>query len=221
MNNIEAIIFDMDGTLVNSEPIYRKTDKLFAESHNISLEEHPLPDFTGFSHSYYMDFFKQKFHLSEKKEVLAEQYQEIFISLIPEIRAFEQTVDLLKEAHLRNIPCGLASGSARNIINKVLKATHLNLYFSSIYSSDEVENGKPHPDIFFFVAEKLNKQPFKCLVIEDSIPGIQAGKKAGMKVVAVRTDKHPHYNETEYQKADIFYKDIRDFNPLEIIHQFF
>ncbi|MEC9331203.1 MAG: HAD family phosphatase [Verrucomicrobiota bacterium] len=185
-DQIKAIIFDMDGVIVDSEPLHKESflqvwEELgYGNNHGINFS-----DFYGTSDrtvwKAFIDKHKPKMHIDElillrKKRLikLLRDKKPIFDGVLPLIQ------------HLASYcPIGLASGSVHHIIDEILKMDELRQYFRCIVSSEDVSLPKPSPEIFLLASKKLNVDPKYCCVIEDTINGVKAGKAAGMNVVAI------------------------------------
>jgi len=185
-DQIKAIIFDMDGVIVDSEPLHKESflqvwEELgYGNNHGINFS-----DFYGTSDrtvwKAFIDKHKPKMHIDElillrKKRLikLLRDKKPIFDGVLPLIQ------------HLASYcPIGLASGSVHHIIDEILKMDELRQYFRCIVSSEDVSLPKPSPEIFLLASKKLNVEPKYCCVIEDTINGVKAGKAAGMNVVAI------------------------------------
>ena len=105
------------------------------------------------------------------------------------------------------IMLGIATSNSRELVENIADVHNLRDYFTCIMTGCDVAHGKPAPDIYLAVAEKLNVKPEKCLVFEDIIPGIQAGKSAGMKVCAVEDAYSLHAKESKQSLADFYIED--------------
>ena len=184
-----AVILDMDGVLVDSEPLYLKalnrvlvdmgaeplTDDenrgligtTVAHTWEAIMEMRSLPRPTG----YYLDRYTQQVsRIIESDMVVAPGVERI-----------------IEEVHTRGMPLGLASSSLRKWVDLKLKVTGLARAFDVVFAGDEIERGKPAPDIYLEVARRLDVIPGECLAIEDSPSGVEAAVTAGMYTVAVRT----------------------------------
>ena len=185
-DQIKAIIFDMDGVIVDSEPLHKESflkvwEELgYGNNHGINFSEfYGTSDRTVWKA--FIDKHKPKMHIDElillrKKRLikLLRDKKPIFDGVLPLIQ------------HLASYcPIGLASGSVHHIIDEVLKMDELRQYFRCIVSSEDVSLPKPSPEIFLLASKKLNVEPKYCCVIEDTINGVKAGKAAGMNVVAI------------------------------------
>ena len=185
-DHIKAIIFDMDGVIVDSEPLHKESflqiwkELGYENNHGIHF-----PDFYGTSDrtvwKAFIDKHKPKMHIDE---LILLRKQRLIKLLRDKKPIFDGVLPLIQ--HLASYcPIGLATGSVHHIIDEILKMDELRQYFRCIISSEDVSLPKPSPDIFLLASKKLNVEPKYCCVIEDTINGVKAGKAAGMNVVAI------------------------------------
>ncbi|MEV0172063.1 HAD family phosphatase [Streptomyces sp. NPDC050803] len=182
-----AVIFDLDGTLVDSEPNYYEAGRQL-------LAEHGVPDFTWAEHERYVGIstletvtaWKARYGLPASVEELLAAKNRRYLELAraatrayPEMRKF---VELLATG---NVPMAVASGSSREAIAAVLAGTGLDAQLRTVVSADEVEHGKPAPDVFLEAARRLGAAPADCVVLEDAAPGAAAAHAAGMRCIAI------------------------------------
>ena len=187
----QAVIFDMDGVIVDSEPLHERAfldvvrDIGYAK--NFALH---FPDYIGRSdQDMWTDFIAIHKPPQSFDELLVRK-RERMIELIRSEQPLFKEVPALVEKVAAAYAVGLASGSERQVVEEVLKLNNLRRLFTTVVTSSEVENGKPEPDIFLRTAELLKVPPQACCVIEDSKPGILAGLAAGMQVIAI-ANTHP------------------------------
>ncbi len=230
---IQAVIFDLDGTLADSEPIYRQSERWLAESLGVDFQPESPDRFIGLSTAEYMQWFRREYRLELSVQQLCDLQTRVFLEQgIHHVQPFLPTVDFLKSLHSKQIPLGLASGSEKEIIRALLGQLDLESYFKVALSSSEVGSGKskPAPDVFLECARQLAMAPQHCLVLEDSVPGMLAARSAGMRVLTIDSqpptdpDSPGFAQETErlraLQKADLFFPDMRDFDPAHILQHF-
>jgi HAD superfamily hydrolase (TIGR01509 family) len=182
-----SVIFDLDGTLVDSEPNYYEAGRQ-------TLAEHGVPDFTWTDHERYVGISTQETVSRWKSlyglrasvpELLADKnrrYLELARSATrayPEMRKF---VELLAG---EGVPMAVASGSSPEAIDAILAGTGLDAYLRTAVSADEVAHGKPAPDVFLEAARRLGADPADCVVLEDAAPGAAAAHAAGMRCIAI------------------------------------
>tara|TARA_B100001094_G_scaffold332273_1_gene403652 strand:- start:2264 stop:2920 length:657 start_codon:yes stop_codon:yes gene_type:complete len=185
-DHIKAIIFDMDGVIVDSEPLHKESflqiwkELGYGNNHGIHF-----PDFYGTSDrtvwKAFIDKHQPKMHIDE---LISLRKQRLIKLLRDKKPIFDGVLPLIQ--HLASYcPIGLATGSVHHIIDEILKMDELRQYFRCIVSSEDVSLPKPSPEIFLLASKKLNVEPKYCCVIEDTINGVKAGKAAGMYVVAI------------------------------------
>ncbi|MEW2564194.1 HAD family hydrolase [Streptomyces griseorubiginosus] len=182
-----SVIFDLDGTLVDSEPNYYEAGRQL-------LAEHGVPEFSRADHERYVGIstretvarWKSLYGLrASVAELLADKnrrYLELARAatrVYPEMRRF---VELLAA---EGVPMAVASGSSREAIEAILAGTGLDAYLRTVVSADEVAHGKPAPDVFLEAARRLGAAPADCVVLEDAAPGAAAAHAAGMRCVAI------------------------------------
>lgn len=186
MKPFSAVIFDMDGVIVDSEPRHEQAfleifDRLgYGQTHGIHI-----PDYIGRSDkAVWLDFIAahQPAHSYEDLTAMKQnRFLEILRAEQPIFDGLPELVDKLAAKY----PLAVASGSLHPVIDEVLVIKNLRSYFSAVVSSQDVAKGKPAPDIFLRAAELIKKKPEECVVIEDSLAGVEAGRAAGMQVIAI------------------------------------
>lgn len=212
LENKKAVIFDLDGTLVDSMWIWPQVDLQYMKKYNLTEPKDFQKAIEGMSYTETAQYFLNTFpSLSctldevrrEWMEMTMENYQ-TKVPLKPGAKEF------LSSLHSRGILMGIATSNARELVDAVLKALEISDYFTSVRTSCEVSAGKPAPDVYLKVAEDLQVEPYECLVFEDVPKGIKAGKNAGMEVCAVE-DAYSRPDEAEIrQTADYFIRDYYD-----------
>ena len=191
MRQVQAIIFDMDGVIVDSE---ERHERAFLEvvreigfSDKLELR---FADYIGRSDQVmWVDFIARHKPVQPLAELLARKRQRMVEIIDREQPVFDGLPELIEKLAAR-YTLGLASGSERPVVEAVLGIKRLGRFFSAVVSDSEVKRGKPAPDIFLRAAELLNVAPRDCCVIEDSKHGVAAGLAAGMKVIAI-TNTYP------------------------------
>jgi len=185
-----AIIFDMDGVIVDSEPLherafYQVVQELgYGDNHGIDFR-----DYVGRSDFELWRDFVAKNDPEEPLEQLLEMKRQRVIKVLLEKEPFFPGLLNLVEKLAGKFPLALASGSERAVVQTVLSLQNLGRFFQVVVTAADVEHGKPAPDIFLHAAKLLQVEPGQCWVIEDSKPGVMAGRAAGMRVIAV-TNTH-------------------------------
>lgn len=186
MSTFDAIIFDMDGVIVDSEPRHERAFReVFAEMGYGRTHGIDFPAYYGRSdRALWLDFIARH-RPTQPIEELIDRKQRAFLRIISEERPlFEDAPRLVKRLSLR-YKLALASGSLHAVIDAVLAMGDLRRFFPVVASSQDVPRGKPAPDIFLRAAEALGVAPATCCVIEDSAAGVEAARAAGMVSIAI------------------------------------
>jgi len=186
MSRFDAVIFDMDGVIVDSEPIHEMSflelwqEMGYGDNHGIHF-----PDFYGRSDRVLWETFIEKHHPPQPIEELLGLREERLVQLLRDKQPIFNGVPELVQRLANRFPLAVGSGSAHRIIDEVLAMRDLRRYFCCTASSEDVANSKPEPDVFLLAAERLNVKPASCCVIEDTVAGVIAGKAAGMTVMGI------------------------------------
>ena len=211
LKQFDAIIFDMDGVLVNSEPLWEESDiRIFQKEFGVgAYTKEYRTQFLGMSMEEEMKIIVADFKIAQNRipRIIEARRNSLMGLYQDRLELFLGTRKLLQYFHGKK-KTALASSSSLDLIGAVMERFKLGKYFDVLVSSQEVRHGKPFPDIFLYAARKLMVNPTKCLVIEDSVNGIRAGKAAGMKVVAVmQTIK----DKEALSQADWIFDDLQSF----------
>ena len=185
----EAIIFDMDGTLMNNNPYHFKAWQTFYKQYNRSLT---LDDYKNqisghTSTEIFQTFFGKVMtpeevttHSNEKNLLYRELYK-------PDIKPLDGLIDFLQGVKAANIPMAIATSGSPANVRFMFDNIPIEQYFSHVIDASDVIKGKPDPEIFLKAAQSVNANPTKCVAFEDSFAGIASAKAAGMKVIGVAT----------------------------------
>lgn len=182
----KAILFDLDGTLIDSEPNYRKADQLFLEQYGISFPDEVWPQFVGMGSRAFIELMIAEHGMKGPLDALMAEKDSYYRTIARQgTIAFAGMVELNRMAHRAGLKTAVASGSSPDAIRESLESAGLAGEFDLLLSASQVARSKPFPDVFLEAAEILGVAPSTCLVVEDSIPGAQAGINAAMAVLAV------------------------------------
>lgn len=193
-----SVIFDLDGTLVDSEPNYY-------ESGRRTLERHGVPEFTWEQHARFigigtletLEILRERYAIpAPVEQLLAEQNASYLELARAGTEVFPQMRKFVERLRAEGVPMAVASGSSREAIDAVLSGTGLDALLTTAVSAEEVAHGKPAPDVFLEAARRLGAEPADCVVIEDAAPGALAARAAGMECVAI-----PYVPETAHDAA--------------------
>jgi HAD superfamily hydrolase (TIGR01509 family) len=212
----DTVIFDLDGVIVDSEPIRYETYKqLFRKNYLIELPEKMDSVLVGRTQMKNITYFLNKYNLKGNVEELIRQRAVLLkkaFSKKENIKPLAGLFTLLKNLQLYNFKLAIASSSSREYMNIILNQLHLNDVFNIIVSGDDVSNSKPDPEIFIQAANKLNKKRENCVIIEDSLHGITAEKVANIKVIAITSC----FSREQLNSADLIVDDLSQISLQEI-----
>lgn len=216
---IKAVIFDMDGLMIDTESLHNESFKAVLEEYGVK----PVPNkqgvihISGISSKDNWERFKKQYNFEADNNELSRKKHKIHLNLLSKnVTAMPGLFKLLKELQANHIKMAIASSSIREQINLVTTRLRIADYFQAIISGEDVINGKPAPDIFLKAAEALNVRPLDCLVLEDAPSGVAAGKSAGMKVVAIPNEFNKH---EDFEQADTVLSSLEKVN-IDLLRSF-
>jgi HAD superfamily hydrolase (TIGR01509 family) len=209
-----AVIFDLDGLLADSEPWWNQIDAKLLAEYGVRYRGEYHRNVLGVSYRLAIEFYKNAFHISAPVEELMRRRGEIAteffanrVGLFPSAKA---TLERLREMRLY-LAVGTSSVSAS--ARPFLERTGIRRLFDVIVTGDEIQRGKPYPDIYLLVAKQLKADTGSCLVIEDALAGIAAAKAANMRVAAIPDTRF--VDPREYTKqADYVLRDLSEIPAL-------
>jgi HAD superfamily hydrolase (TIGR01509 family) len=201
--SFRAVIFDLDGVLADSEPWWNQIDAQLLADYSVNYHGEYHQNVLGVSYRLAVDFYKNAFRICVPVEELMRRRGEIAteffanrIGLFPSVKA---TLEQLRDMKLR---LAVATSSVAASARPFLERTEIRSFFDVIVTGDEVQRGKPHPDIYLRAADKLGIVPEACLVIEDALSGVTAAKAAKMRVAAIPdtrfVDRRRYEKEADY-----------------------
>ena len=211
LTNKKAVIFDLDGTLVDSMWMWKAIDIEYLGRFGLDLPPSLQKDIEGMSFSETAVYFKETFQIPDTLEEIKATWNRMaydkYTKEVPLKKGVQKFLDYCKE---NGILLGIATSNSRELVDATLKALNIKEYFACVMTACEVAKGKPAPDIYLAVAEKLQAEPSRCLVFEDIEMGIMAGKNAGMEVCAVEDEFSMNQIEAKKKLADYYIKDYFD-----------
>lgn len=213
-----AVIFDMDGVIVDTNPYHKISLKQFCERYGYNLSDEELVHriYGRTNNEWIRNLFgplpkERILELGEEKEAL---FREIYKPVINPLAGLE---NFLKKLEAHHIPTAIGTSAPRSNVDFVLTGTNLTKYFPVILDQSDVEHGKPHPEIYLKTADQLKIAPQQCIVFEDSLSGVESAQRAGAKVIGVTTT-HTH-QELGHTNHSI--EDFQHLDPLKLIEQLF
>lgn len=187
LNSFGAVIFDMDGVLVNSEPFYVEVEQTNFKQLGLKISEKEHQTYQGTATDRMWQLIKERHGIQHPVEVLVKMTNNLvtpYFNSLEKMEPMHGVERLIKKLKEKGIPLALASSSYSDVIEIILQKTGLKKYFDVVVSSQMAGASKPEPDIFLLAAKNLGVTPEKCVVIEDSTNGIKAAKAAGMYCIA-------------------------------------
>ena len=211
-SEVQAVVFDLDGVLVDSEQLWDEVREQLARERGGRWHERAQADMMGMSSAEWSRYMHDVIGLTESPELinaevvrrLLARYRESLPLLPGAVEAVERLAD--------RWPVGLASSSNREVIDVVLELPGIAGFFRATVSSEKVEHGKPAPDVYLEAARRLDVDPTHCVAVEDSRNGIRSARAAGMRVIAI---PNPHYppNEETLALADDVIESLDELTP--------
>lgn len=214
---IDTVIFDMDGLLLDTEPLWGKSMWRIAQKHQIPILQQQFKETTGLKIHEVVAYWAIKYPWKGASvEQIAEEIIDDIISLSKaEGRVMPGVLPLLKTLKHQGYKLGVATSSPTRMLQELIDFFELKSYFIELSSADTVGFGKPHPAVFLHCAAQMKSEALNCLVFEDSFNGIIAAKAARMRVIAVPDELH--FNEPRFAAAD---KKIRSLEEVNVESDF-
>ncbi len=196
---LSSIIFDLDGVLADSEPWWSQIDAKLLAEYGVTYRGEHHRNVVGVSYRLAVEFFKKTFGLVAPIEEMMRRRGEIATEFFANrVGLFPNVKEVLEELRQMNLHLAVATSSVSASARPFLDRHQLTKFFDVIVTGEEVEHGKPAPDIYLCAAQQLGITPDACLVVEDALPGVAAAKAAKMRVAAI-PDKR-FVNPREYEK---------------------
>ena len=217
---LKAVIFDMDGVIVDSEPLHRKAYQRMFFDFELEVSNELYESFTGQSTQAICEILCNLFNLNYKAELLVNRKRKHFELLFDEddeLSLIEGVLDLIKDYYKSGLNLILASSASMQNINRIFKRFDLDSYFKCKLSGADLKASKPHPEIFIKATEASGFLKENCLVIEDSTNGISAAKSAGLFCVGFNSANSKNQNYTD---ADMIIESFKEIKYSKILTKF-
>lgn len=211
---MQAVIFDMDGLLIDSEPFWKQAEYDVFSSVGVKVTTELAALTAAMTTREVTEFWyaKQPWQDASLEEIENRVVERVKYLIETQGQAMHGVYDLLNSLQQAKVKIGLATNSPKDIIPSVLQRLDIADYFMAYSSADEVSQGKPAPDVYQLTLEKLGIEAHQCIAFEDSLGGIKAALAAGIKAIAV-----PHANEFDHKKFDLASHKLK--NLSEFSHQ--
>ena len=208
---LKAVIFDMDGVIIDSEPFHWEVNKKIFKILGLRVSKKDYKKYIGTSNTNMWTDLKSQYHLPQSLKKLVDMQGSGNVDFLRENQfgPIEGISALLSELKKKSIDIALASSSPSVAIAIVLKKFHFEKYFSVVVSGEDFKKSKPAPDIFLKTARLLRVSPAHCVVIEDSTHGIAAARAAGMKAIGFA---NKNSWDQDLSRADLVIDDLRKLN---------
>lgn len=216
INRPRAVVFDLDGTMINTEELYpRAAEKLLARR-NKEFNREVLDRMIGRRAHAALSAFKEVHELEEEVDDLIAESQALLHEIMEEdLAPMPGLLELLDRLEMAEIPRAVATSSRRSFVEHVFQRFDLAERFAFVLSAEDVTRGKPHPEIYLAAAERFDLSPAEVLVLEDSAAGFQAARAAGTIAVAV---PGPHSHRHDFAGAALVLESLADAKLMERLH---
>ena len=183
--DVQGLIFDCDGTIADTMPLHYEAWVEALGEHGVEFPEALFYEMAGIPTARIIEILNERHGHAMPVQQTADYKEELYLKLIPRVRPVEPVVRLI-ERYAGRLPMAVATGGTRAICSKTLAALDVLRHFRHVVTADDVEHGKPAPDIFLEAARRLGVPPERCAAFEDADLGVQAARSAGMRVIDVR-----------------------------------
>ena len=216
IHNKKAFLFDLDGTLVDSMWIWESIDVEYLDRFGLELPEDLHSCIEGMSFSEPAQYFKERFSIPDTLEKMKSDWNRMaWEKYTQEVPLKSGIREFLRYHRARGVKMAVATSNSRELAEAVIAVHGLTDTFDVIVTGCDVAHGKPFPDVYLEAAVRLGVDPSECLVFEDVVAGIQAGRSAGMEVAAVE-DAYSLYQERQKKElADLYIADYQELLPAE------
>lgn len=213
---LNTVIFDMDGLLIDSEPLWNEAANEVFRMYGVSLSEEQYNTTTGLRTKEFVQWWFHKFNLGEAEHARAEQliFEKVLQKVEDKGRIMPGVHHIFRFFIEREFKIGIASSSPQSLIDLVIKICGIGKYVNGTATAEHLPHGKPHPQVYLDCAATLKASPLDCICFEDSFPGMIAAKAARMKCVVV--PHHSQIRDERWGAADLKLSSLQNFGLLHL-----
>lgn len=206
--DVDCVIFDMDGTLVDSMWVWGEIDQVYLGKYGLQVPADLSDEIRGMSVMQTALYFQSRFGIQDTvEEIIAKWNEMAWEKYTTEVPLKPGALLFLKYLQYHKIPCAIATSNSGVLAQGVLQSLKIRDYFAAIVTGEEIHNGKPAPDVYLEAARRVGVSPAHCFVFEDIPDGLQAAKAAGMRCAAIEDASSAHVREQKRELADYYIKD--------------
>lgn len=198
IKDIKGIIFDLDGTMLDSLGMWADLDGVFLREKNISPPEGLKHAIEGLSFRETAEYFKREFYLKESVDELVQIWHDEIERIYPFLPFKNGVREFIKASLDKELKIGLATSNSFKLAHQVLSEQDYIDFFDVLVSADQVGRGKPSPDVFLEAARRMGLKPEECLVLEDTLMGVRGANRAGMTTIAI----FDRYNNGRWEEIE-------------------
>lgn len=211
LKDIKAVIFDLDGTLVDSMWLWKEIDVAYLAKFGYELPDDYQSIIEGMSFRETAAYTKERFQIPDSVEKMMDDFNSMaWDYYMHKVSLKKGVIDFLGYCKKHRIKMGIATSNSHELVDSLAERLGLNEYLSCIITACDVNKGKPAPDVYLKASDTLGVEPKKCLVFEDVSAGIMAGKNAGMKVCAIADDYSINQIDRKKELADYYIEDYTE-----------
>lgn len=184
---MDAVIFDMDGVLIDSEPAHQQSELTALAAIGLTVTVDDLKAYAGTTRAAFESGLSERFGVDVDWDALFERKDEVFFRLMEEVETFPGLIAFLHEIKDMGMKLAVATSSQEQLLSFILRKFDWESLFDVTVCAQDVVNGKPDPEVFLTTAQRLGLEPSACVVVEDSFHGLRAAKAAGMFAIGITT----------------------------------
>jgi len=196
---VKAVIFDMDGVIVDTEKYHEMAYRRVSDIAGSKINDKEVVKLKGVTAVEIFQYLFKKHNIKKNPKKYALIKDNVYRSFLKNIRPLPGVLNLLKRLKKKKIKIALASSGSRLNVQFILKKLKIKTYFDAVVNGEQVKKGKPNPEIFLKAAKELKVNPKECIVIEDAVNGVKAAKKANIYCAAITTT----FPRSKLKDADI------------------